>query len=143
MKLPARLLRASLFVDTSAFYALADENDRFHDSALRFLESNRQLLVTSNLVVFETITLVRMRLGHEQAVKVGRQLLEGAVTPVLRILPADEERAWDMFKRFRDKRFSFVDCTSFTLIKRGKMSGAFAFDDDFRQVGGVTVYPLE
>lgn len=50
----------NLFVDSSAWYALSDYDDKNHDSASIFLtqalKSNNRL-VTSNLVVGETYTL--------------------------------------------------------------------------------------
>lgn len=95
-----RLLRESIFVDTSAFFALADRTDRFHSLAIRFVESNQTLLVTSNLVVQETITLIRMRLGHEPAVKFGRRLLSESVTPIIRVKADDEQEAWRTFRRY-------------------------------------------
>jgi hypothetical protein len=136
-----RLLRGSNFVDTSAFFALADRTDRFHSLAIQFVKSNENLLVTSNLVVQETITLIRMRLGHDPAVKFGRRLLNEKVTPAIRVTADDERKAWETFRRFRDKRFSFVDCTSFALMGRLGISAAFAFDHDFRQFGEWVVYP--
>lgn len=142
MSLAARPLRTSIFVDTSAFFALADRTDRFHNLAIRSVEANECLLLTSNFVVFETITLIRMRLGHEPAVKFGRRLLNEAVTPIIRVTSADERKAWETFRRWHDKRFSFVDCTSFALMQRLGIQTAFAFDDDFRRFGNWEVVPL-
>lgn len=82
-----------------------------------------------------------MRLGHEQAVKAGKSLFEHEMIPLVRVTPADERKAWEMFKRYTDKRFSFTDCTSFVLMRRLGLQAAFAFDEDFRQFGGWTVYP--
>lgn len=61
--LPCSTLRSAVFVDTSAFYALADKTDGCHSRAVRFVQTNARRLVTSNLVAYETITLVRMRRG--------------------------------------------------------------------------------
>ncbi len=143
MRLSAHLLRSFVFVDTSAFYALADRTDRLHASAKRFVESNTALLVTSNLVIHETITLIRMRLGHEAAVKFGRRLFDEHVTPVLWVTPRDERAAWATFQRYRDKQFSFTDCSSFALMQRLGVRSAFAFDEDFRQSGRWMIYPTE
>lgn len=141
MKPAASLLRTAIFVDTSAFFALADQTDRFHRLAVRFVESNDRLLITSNLVVHEAITLLRMRLSHEAAMRFGQRLLDDNVMPVIRVTPADERKAWETFRRYRDKQFSFVDCTSFVLMKRHGIGEAFAFDQDFRQFGRWVVYP--
>ncbi len=141
MKPLGRASRKSIFIDTSAFFALVDRTDRFHDLAVRFVESNQQFLTTSNLVAQETVTLIRMRLGHEQAVKAGKRLFEQEMVPLIRVTPADERKAWELLKRYADKRFSFTDCTSFVLMRRLGLQTAFAFDQDFRQFGGWTVYP--
>ena len=141
MKLTPALLRTSIFVDTSAFYALADRTDRLHSPAVRFVETNERLLVTSNFVVHETVTLLRMRLGHAAAVAFGRRLLREGLTPVIPITMRDELKAWIFFQRYGDKRFSFTDCTSFALMKRLGIPAAFAFDEDFRRLGQWIVYP--
>lgn len=112
MSLPVGSIRSSIFVDTSALFALTDRTDRFHDLAVRFIESNDQVLVTSNFVVHETVTLIRMRLGHKIAVEVGRRLFDLTVTPLIKVTTADERKAWAIFQRYQDKRFSFVDCTA-------------------------------
>lgn len=118
-----------------------DRTDRFHERAVRFVESNQQFLITSHAVAQEAVTLIRMRLGHEQAVRTGKELFERGMLPLIRVTPADERKAWELFKRYTDKRFSFVDCTSFAVMQRLGLRAAFAFDEDFRQFGGWTVYP--
>jgi len=59
-----------VFLDTGAFLALADEDDRYHAAAkathTELLQSKAQLL-TSNFVLSETYTLIRFRVGHHAA----------------------------------------------------------------------------
>jgi len=38
----------------------------------------------------------------------------------------------EIFTKYRDQDFSYVDCTSFALMQRMKLSAAFAFDRHFR-----------
>ncbi len=142
MSLPTQSFRKSVFVDTSAFFALADQTDRLHHQALQYVQSTDRLLVTSNVIVHETITLLRMRLGYEQALQFGIRLLGETTTPIIRMTQADEEKAWALFRQYPDKRFSFTDCTSFAIMKRLGIRTAFAFDDDFRQFGKWIVHPL-
>ena len=142
MSLSAHSLRTSVFVDTSAFFALADQTDRLHHQALQYVQSTDRLLVTSNVIVHETITLLRMRLGYEPALQFGLRLLGETTTPIVRVTPADEERAWAIFRQYPDKRFSFTDCTSFAIMKRLGIGTAFAFDEDFRQFGKWVVHPI-
>jgi predicted nucleic acid-binding protein len=58
-------------VDTSAYFALLDRTDRHHRDAIQFLKMNDTPLVTTDLIVVETLNLVRVRLGHRQAIQLG------------------------------------------------------------------------
>jgi len=71
----------SLFVDTGFFFALADDDDADHERVREVFETLdpqrlRELSVTTNHVVAETITLATSRrgLGHAQAVRLGEVL---------------------------------------------------------------------
>ena len=99
------------------------------------------LLVTSNFVIDETITLVRMHLGHRIAVEIGDKLWKGVLAIVIHVTEEDERAAWEVFKRYSDKSFSFTDCTSFVLMKRLHIDRAFSFDRHFRQTGEFTLVP--
>ena len=123
-----------VFVDTGAWYALQDADDRCHQAALYFFDT-RPRLITSNYVIDETITLTLYRLGHQAALKVGEKLWSGVLARIVRVSESDERAAWDLFKRYSDKTFSFTDCTSFVLMERLRLQQAFTFDDHFVQTG--------
>ncbi len=55
------------FVDTGAWYALADKKDPDHEQAERFFRNNKIPLLTTNFIFDETITLLRNRLGWSVA----------------------------------------------------------------------------
>ncbi len=129
-----------VFVDTSAWYAIVDRADRHHQAAVDFLNT-RPLLITSNFVIDETITLVRLHLGDRAAVIIGDKLWAGELALVVKVTEEDEQRAWHLFKRYSDKTFSFTDCTSFALMHRLRITRAFTFDHHFRQTGEFTLVP--
>jgi predicted nucleic acid-binding protein len=120
-----------IFVDTGAWYALVDSDDAEHAAAAAFLAANTIPLITTNFVFSETITLIRYRIGHEAARSFGQKLKESSFVRVVTVTIADEERAWEIFREYRDQDFSFVDCTSFAVIERMKLSTAFTFDRHF------------
>ena len=120
-----------IFVDTGAWYALVDSDDADHTAAAAFLAANTIPLITTNFVFSETITLIRYRIGHEAARSFGQKLKESSFARMVSVTAADEERAWEIFCKYRDQDFSFVDCTSFAVIERMKLSTAFAFDRHF------------
>jgi predicted nucleic acid-binding protein len=131
----------AVFVDTSAFVALANKKDKNHASArrcLRFLARNRRPLITSTDIADEVVTLVRMRVGHRIAVEVGDAIFESRWCRLLEIDSALRERAWTLFRRFDDQTFSLTDCTSFALMQSLGVDDAFTFDrKDFTAAGFV------
>jgi predicted nucleic acid-binding protein len=128
-----------LFVDTSAFYALADKKDSNHRRARAFLtalQRKGQALVTTTDVFDETVTLVRYRLGHRAAVTLGGKLLESRWCRIVEIMDETRRGAWDVFVRYADQTFSFTDCTSFATMRSMHLPEAFTFDRrDFAGAG--------
>jgi len=124
-----------VFLDTGAFLALADEDDRYHAAAkathTELLQSKAQLL-TSNFVLSETYTLIRFRVGHHAATEFMTSFDQSGIR-VLHVGRSIEQSAKAIFERYDDKDFSFVDCTNFALIDHHRLDHAFAFDSHFRQ----------
>ena len=44
-----------------------------------------------------------------------------------------------IFCRYKDKEFSFADCTSFALMEKFGIKNAFAFDEDFEKMGYIVL----
>ncbi len=130
-----------IFVDTGAWFAAFVPNDPDHLVADAWLAQNREPLVTTDFVLDELLTLLRQRGEYERAVALGPRILDGAIAELEWITPADVRAAWKVFRDFRDKRWSFTDCTSHAVIDRLSISTAFALDDHFRQFGSVLVVP--
>jgi uncharacterized protein len=131
----------AILVDTSAYFALADRSDQHHAAAVAFVQTNDRPLVTTDLIVIETLNLVQARLGPTPAIALGKRLLAPATTTALKVTDPDLAQAWRLFQRYRDKAFSFTDCTTFALMARLGLSTAFAFDIHFRQYGRLVVLP--
>jgi predicted nucleic acid-binding protein len=93
------------------------------------------ILVTTDYVVDETLTLLRIRLGLAAAEAWWNQA-EGSSRlrwEYITIARADKARGW--FFRYRDKDFSFTDCTSFAVMRELRLSEALATDQHFVQAG--------
>lgn len=127
-----------LFVDTSAWLALNNKNDQYHDEAVSKITKVRQQkiqLVTSEYVFDESITIIRYRISHRAAVAFGDALISSNVASIEDITNEERLKAWVLFKKYRDKDLSFTDCTSFALMVKLKLQKAFSFDNHFKQVG--------
>ncbi|MBI4237890.1 MAG: PIN domain-containing protein [Deltaproteobacteria bacterium] len=127
-----------LFVDTSAWKALVDAKEKSHDRVRREFERcqrERVGLVTTDYVLSETFTLLRLRCSHDVAVQFGDMLFASHVTKVQPITADQFRQAWAVFGRYADKAFSFVDCTSFVVMEQQKLREALALDAHFTQYG--------
>jgi predicted nucleic acid-binding protein len=127
------------FVDTSALYALLDEDDRNHSAAAAWFKTAdaAEVLVTHNYVVVETAALVQRRLGAAAV-----RALFDALIPAMSVMYVDDvlhSRAVAAFLAGLRRHVSFVDWVSFQLVRDAGLDRAFAFDADFAREGFVVV----
>jgi uncharacterized protein len=123
-----------VFVDTSAWYALANRDDPDGKAVKGALSGRGVRALTSTYVFDEAVTLMLKRQGHKPAVTLGDALRSEAVE----LVPVDEtdlEAAWELFRSRGDKGYSFTDCTSFALMRRLGLDTAIALDEDFAKEG--------
>jgi predicted nucleic acid-binding protein len=130
----------SIFADTGALLAAYNPRDKYYHAAQAFFHSDHRF-VTTNFVVDETITLALNRVGHRLAVELGDNLWSGNLAGIVYVTKTDQRLAWDLFKRYDDKMFSFTDCTSFAVMLRLGLTDVFTFDGDFTQSGLFTKVP--
>ena len=124
----------SVFVDTSAVFALLDAGDSNHERALRATESLLgEELVTHSYVVVELVSLVRRRLGADAAARLIDDIL-----PAVEIADVDaslRSRALAAFRAAAGSDVSLVDRTSFEFMRLRGIRRAWAMDSDFATEG--------
>ena len=133
----------TIFVDTGAFIALANQSDQYHQAArdcLEGLAATGVLFVTSNFVLDEAYTRIRRKAGLKAAVAFGENIRSSRKFKVVTVESSLEQKAWEIFKKYSDHPFSYTDCTSFALLLKKKIKETFAFDQDFK-IFGFNVLP--
>jgi hypothetical protein len=128
----------AVFVDTAGWMASADEADPAHratcDARDAALEQGN-LLVTTDYVADETLTLIRMRLGLSAAKAWWEQVEKSSRLRWEWIGVERVDKARKAFFRFRDKDYSFTDCTSLVVMQELRLRQALTTDHHFRQMG--------
>lgn len=128
----------SVFVDTSWFKATVDGKDKFYQDASSQLEKivDREMsLITTNFIIDESLTLIRIKSTLEVALEFRQRLFDMAsILKIVRILRLDEKMAWKWFPKNWSK-LSFTDCTSFAVMKRLGLTDVATFDQHFAQAG--------
>ncbi len=133
-----------IFIDSWAWVALVDRRDSKHERADQINEKlleDGYFFVTSNFVFGEALTTLRYQVGYEEALRfreIFTRLIKGRLLKVFRVTEAVEEEAWQIFTKYHDQDFSWVDCTSFALMNREKLKEAFTEDHHFRVMGFIT-----
>ena len=101
-------------------------------------------MLTTNLVVGETWTLLRCSDSHRAAVgfidRVGVLVSAGKLT-VHAVTAEDESRAWRWLRRHDEREYSFVDAASFEVMRARRLREALAFDNDFAAAGFLEMRP--
>ena len=125
-----------VFVDTSAFLAVLDADDRNHRRARAKWEeliTSGALFFSSNYCLVETFALAQHRLGMEAV-----RAFNDEVLPLINIEWADEiihnagVSALNVASR---RRLSLVDCVSFEVMRRLGIKTVFVFDQHFKEQG--------
>lgn len=125
-----------IFVDTSFWVALRNHRDGRHPEAETLLrEIGDQQLVTSNHVRGETWTHLRRKAGHRSAVGFLDHLERSARVEVVHVDTEFEHRALAWLRKHDEREYSFVDATSFALMRSMRIRDALAFDGDFTAAG--------
>ncbi len=135
-------LHKNIFVDTSAWVALADRDDAHQKKAASIyptLLKTHKYMITSNLIIAETYVLIMKELGHKAALGF---LEKVKASPRIFKVYANEEIERDVeeiLARYIDQDFSYTDAVSFVIMKRHKIREAFCFDKHFLTAGFIKI----
>jgi uncharacterized protein len=125
-----------IFVDTSFWVAVRNRRDSHHAEARSLLTAHADAaLITTNQVRGETWAFLRRRAGHASAVDFLDGLSASPRVRVIHVTPDMEQSAMVWLRRRDDREFSFVDATSFAVMRAERIRRALAFDGDFTAVG--------
>lgn len=127
------------FVDTSFWYARHVASDRRHRTAKSIRPA--PAVLTTELVLGETWTLVNRRVGHAAALACVAAIRELPGVAVEVTTARDHAAAWRWLEQHDEREYSFVDAVSFAVMRSHRLREALAFDGDFAAAGFIEVQP--
>src|SRR5437867_2340750 len=119
-------MNGSVFVDTGAWFASVVPWDANHVRASAWLSQNTSSLLTTDSVVSETLTLLRVRGERQRALWLGERLWSEEFASLYFVTQDDQFAAWEVFRKYADKDWSFVDCLSKVVLERMDIGSAFS-----------------
>jgi hypothetical protein len=132
-----------VFGDTSAILALVNKKDQYYAEATKKLKDilkrpDASLLITTHILA-ETITRIQRKVSKEKAVAVGNMLMENSRIEIMTPTNTIMQKAWEIYRKYSDQDFSFVDCISFAVMQELNIKKVFAFDKHFRTMKFETI----
>lgn len=129
-------MSSRVFVDTSAFYALASEKDQEHETARVIREHLKREgvpLLTTNYVFLESVSLLQRRHGMDAAKRFGDFV--GEEVDVVWITESQHRVTWEHWKQRGTRGLSLVDCSCVVVMRELGIHQVFGFDEQFRAAG--------
>ena len=130
----------SVFVDTSALYALLVETEEGHRAVVRSFEQllrKGRSLFTTNYVMVESAALLQHRFGLAPVRDLVDRLLP--VVTVRWVTKTLHRRGFARLVARDRQQLSLVDCVSFEFMEEEGMQQVLALDRDFEDEGFHTL----
>ena len=125
-----------VFIDTSAFLAVLDADDKNHRKAkTRWMEliTSEAILFSNNYVLVETFALVQHRLGMGAV-----RTFNDDILPLINVewvYEAAHKAGVNAMLVALRRKLSLVDCVSFETMRLLAVRTVFAFDAHFEEQG--------
>ena len=124
-----------LFLDSSALFAFVDRDEKSGVTVATYLEEAKRPLITTDLIFAESLSLITKRLGKKVGIETGLKLRSSEFARVITLDEAIRDEAWNLYQKYRDKDFDFIDATSFIFCRRRKIQEVLTLDRHFQQMG--------
>jgi hypothetical protein len=124
-----------IFLDTSFVAGLINEKDQYHEEAeaLSYKFENSPL-ITTNAILLE-IGSGLAKDYRKEAVETVSVLRGSKNVEVVQIDDRLLDDGLEIYRKYTDKKWGLVDCTSFVVMWENSITEALTFDSDFEQAG--------
>ena len=126
-----------IFVDSNVWIAWFNKQDFDHDKAKKLIQNlpPASLLLTSNLVIYEVLTVLSIRADRKKALKFGEWFFPLVSSRAINEVFIDEPleyQTWAYFEKIKQKNISFADCASVVVAKEFGAREILTFDRHFK-----------
>lgn len=125
-----------IFVDSNYFIALFNPTDTLHDHAKKIaahLDSAKCILVISNFIFLEIVTVLSLRQGRQSALEAGAYL-RSSFFEVVHVDYELHQETWDVFRSVQVKDISFIDCSIIATLRTEGIRTLLTFDTHFKKL---------
>jgi hypothetical protein len=117
----------AILVDTGPLYALADEDDQYHEAVVGYVSATNEALIVPGPVVPEVCYLLLEYLGAKAEMQFLRSLANQELL-LEHFTTKDLGRAIEILEQYRDAEFGMVDATVMAMAERLKIEVLLTID---------------
>jgi uncharacterized protein len=129
-----------ILMDSSFWIMLRDEREPEHS---RVVELTRRLLGQRSQLIVTELILAETHAYFSRSSMRSLQILDdfenNRAIHCETTKPADQQEAFKLLRRYRDRAYSLCDAVSFVVMRRLGIRKAAALDHHFRQIGEFEV----
>jgi len=131
-----------IFLDSSVLVSYEVDGDINHEKAVKLIREIAKgkfgEVFTSDYIFDETITVTFVKAKSlSKAITVGNYIKDS--TEVLKVDESIFENAWELFKKQKETKLSFTDCTTLNVMEENKILTIATFDEDFKKIETINV----
>lgn len=117
----------SVIADTGFWVALGNENDKYHNAAVKALMANDKILITTGAVITESCYLLRRDAGFE-AQQLFLQGLESGITRLFDLKKYHFGRVQALMRQYADLPMDYADASLVVLAEELEHGDIFSTD---------------
>lgn len=130
---------SKLLVDSDIFFSLTNKRDTNHNKVIslnrKFIKQKIKFF-TTNLVVFETATVLSHKISQQAATTFLKEITSGAME-IIHLDEMSEKDALNIFNKQQRENTSFVDCANMAVLKKINLKYIFSFDRVYKLNGFI------
>lgn len=135
--MPTRTMMNKMLVDTSGFFSLYDEADKFHEQSVSFYDAAAKR-VTTNYVLTEYTALAQIRgVPRSEIIKFSNRILDDKAVEIIWIDENLHRQAVALMRERADKNYSLCDAASFIVMRMRQITESLTTDKHFNQEGFI------
>lgn len=134
--------RIRVFVDSNVFIGIFNKDDALHKKALTLwdgLKKEDALIVVSNFIISEVITVLSQRVGKQLALEFAFSIYfnEKEEVELVRMDERCELLTLEYFTKISSKNVSFTDVSILAILEIYHIEALASFDNFFKQQKGI------
>jgi predicted nucleic acid-binding protein len=136
-----------IFIDSCIFIAMLNPNDQWNEKVsekMSDIEQHGFKVITSEYVIMEILNMF-CKYGDtikSNALELINDLYSDPNIEIRRLSSDGFSKAIEKFKKYKDKNWSIIDCTSFNIMDEIKTIECLSTDKHFKQAGFTNLLVL-